>query len=1097
MKLALLDKMPFAGGSILARIPEWEDGQAELTFEGDSGLALAVDRTVEWFDQALYNRIIWHEDDEGTERDWVISDVQDGLDARALIRCDPPAVLLAKLGPIADTTAGGTTSYDVSWTDETPSQIYDRIIAPWLTARGVDAWITKGTFDPTDILTGDFGGVPATAQELMVRLAADTGARFTFERGATSYTINLRTTLAPSTAEAKIARGSNLETLIRSRSGEDVATAIITRGSDVGGQRAAVGDALWEVSEVLNPVASTIAHDGNSGIQTGSAGVGTISWTHTPSGTLKAVVVLIAHWELTDRIQSVTYGGVTMTRQQRGTSAATTEPGSAYAYVLTSGIPSGAQTVVVTLDTGTNADVIDCVSFGFTADNPLYVVASGNASGLGTGVNTSISLTGIGGSQAAYALGALYFGGTAANVSPGSGYTDESGALENEHATTRTNAFEYRTGETTGNVTVDWAHSSDDRTAVALALAEDLTATPYVVLVDPDGGDGPIQLDDQFVANALSAPDEIPTHYLEREDLTYEAITDTDAATGRFYLADASGFTVADLVRICIDSSGTTMQEVHSPTGIATYGRVVRYRDEDSITGILNFETNPLMNDWASEPVTAGMTVVSVGVGTMDVENAPANFAFKSGALILGQDASFLYVQAGVFLNADATANGAGEATLTFTGAAPNFAVGCPLSYHQSGPPDGWTAPGSPNTHTRRPTDSELGDLSGTAVGTQTSVFYVEVQGLTSGDIIRAGDAVRFPDNPSLLCATARHDATVDGSGHVLLSLNTPISYTAGDTVDIVRPLFPAASIENYGQALAVFGIPGAQYVQGPLVNVRHNPAIGKLWASAGVGIRYNGYTTTDPTLVTGSLKSYDPITLGEGATLKPPKIALWNGASEVAELYFESPNSFTMLPGDEDSQILRVAYEMTASGTYAVRFYGCHLVNSSSVAPFTRMDPWGYLLWIELAVTIDPGDAIAPITGQSPVRLHQIANRLLLDRHNWPAEIQATAAELAAAGIKITELGQQVRIEEPGLGIAAVYLVQKLIIPMRRGEPPRYVLARLTPTLWQRILDRIGGAGTAVAAGSAVSGASIDLSAYLTDQDLAPTIATRVLVGV
>jgi hypothetical protein len=76
--------------------------------------------------------------------------------------------------------------------------------------------------------------------------------------------------------------------------------------------------------------------------------------THTPVGTPKGVVVIIAQAQLTtDEISGVTYGGVAMTRvlkQNRAGSA--TETGCIYIYFLGSAIPTGAQTVRIT-STGT------------------------------------------------------------------------------------------------------------------------------------------------------------------------------------------------------------------------------------------------------------------------------------------------------------------------------------------------------------------------------------------------------------------------------------------------------------------------------------------------------------------------------------------------------------------------------------------------------------------------------------------------------------------------------------------------------------------------------------------------------------------------
>ncbi len=73
------------------------------------------------------------------------------------------------------------------------------------------------------------------------------------------------------------------------------------------------------------------------------------TYTHTPVGTPKGVVVMVVCWPTDggyDLVSGVTYGGVSMTRIQAAWDTAT-EEGCAYLYFLGSGIPTGAQTVAI------------------------------------------------------------------------------------------------------------------------------------------------------------------------------------------------------------------------------------------------------------------------------------------------------------------------------------------------------------------------------------------------------------------------------------------------------------------------------------------------------------------------------------------------------------------------------------------------------------------------------------------------------------------------------------------------------------------------------------------------------------------------------
>jgi hypothetical protein len=71
------------------------------------------------------------------------------------------------------------------------------------------------------------------------------------------------------------------------------------------------------------------------------------TWTHTPVGVPRGVVLYVGQSGASnDEIGGATYGGVAMTRV-RFAADTTGETSGSYAYVLTSGVPAGAQTVAV------------------------------------------------------------------------------------------------------------------------------------------------------------------------------------------------------------------------------------------------------------------------------------------------------------------------------------------------------------------------------------------------------------------------------------------------------------------------------------------------------------------------------------------------------------------------------------------------------------------------------------------------------------------------------------------------------------------------------------------------------------------------------
>jgi hypothetical protein len=99
------------------------------------------------------------------------------------------------------------------------------------------------------------------------------------------------------------------------------------------------------------------------------------TFTHTPGGTPKGVVLLICHvGSTTDFISGVTYGGVALTRVIRRTDAAA-EPGDSDIWFLGSSIPTGAQTVSIDLSSDTAEDFLfTCVTL--LADDNTAVVDS-------------------------------------------------------------------------------------------------------------------------------------------------------------------------------------------------------------------------------------------------------------------------------------------------------------------------------------------------------------------------------------------------------------------------------------------------------------------------------------------------------------------------------------------------------------------------------------------------------------------------------------------------------------------------------------------------------------------------------------------------
>src|SRR3990172_6799796 len=103
-----------------------------------------------------------------------------------------------------------------------------------------------------------------------------------------------------------------------------------------------------------------IAFDAISGP---TEGTGQLSWTHTPVGTPRGVLVFVVANAGGDEVTGVTYGGTSMV-EVSGSPAQKTggEPGQVYCFFLGSNVPSGQQTVVISVDATGTTKTARCIT---------------------------------------------------------------------------------------------------------------------------------------------------------------------------------------------------------------------------------------------------------------------------------------------------------------------------------------------------------------------------------------------------------------------------------------------------------------------------------------------------------------------------------------------------------------------------------------------------------------------------------------------------------------------------------------------------------------------------------------------------------------
>jgi hypothetical protein len=211
---------------------------------------------------------------------------------------------------------------------------------------------------------------------------------------------------------------------------------------------------------------TTFAFDAKSNATTDNAArASPISWTHTPVGIPKGVLVLIAvENEATDPVTAVTYGGVALSHVSGSPLADTVNAEVCHAggWFLGSGLPTGAQTVVVTFSTiGGSINAVACTVVG---PNNSAIEDTSTISGAVSGADPSLALTITADS---FCAGLLISGrAAAADVTPGAAMTQ----LLEIDVGAELMSWVRKTDLATTNTSVDWTAASEEYAILAVAI---------------------------------------------------------------------------------------------------------------------------------------------------------------------------------------------------------------------------------------------------------------------------------------------------------------------------------------------------------------------------------------------------------------------------------------------------------------------------------------------------------------------------------------------------------------------------------------------------------------------------------------------------
>lgn len=215
-----------------------------------------------------------------------------------------------------------------------------------------------------------------------------------------------------------------------------------------------------------------VAFDAISNHPTGAAGL--LSWTHTPVGTPKGILVYVVGDEGTDDCGAVTYGGVAMT--QLSTSPVLLASGeicAVHAFYLGSGIPTGAQTVSVAHNGGTSYHHGDCISVTASNDTAIEDTKTISSTSL---ANPTVTLTIA--NNSFMAIGLMSGQDAVGSITPSTGWTSR---REVDWGRQCSGIYTKDTNVST-NTAAGWTQTANDALAIAVAIKEVASSPQSITL---------------------------------------------------------------------------------------------------------------------------------------------------------------------------------------------------------------------------------------------------------------------------------------------------------------------------------------------------------------------------------------------------------------------------------------------------------------------------------------------------------------------------------------------------------------------------------------------------------------------------------------
>lgn len=330
------------------------------------------------------------------------------------------------------------------------------------------------------------------------------------------------------------------------------------------------------------------------------------NFTHTPVGTPRAVIVWVVETGATaDHIAGITYGGDAMTEVSGSPNIlATGETGITYCYFLGTSIPTGAQSVAVDT-TATSNYIAYCVTLTAGADTEI-VDSDGTINSTSiTNPSVTLSLSG----KTSWAGLALHSGAQAVGgVTP---LTNWTGRSETDRGATQAACYTFDTIGTS-DVTAGWTQTSEDASAVCVAVSEITTLIERSISESITMSDSlsRFKLAIRAISQTITLSDSLAEAALKFRTMT-ETITLSDAIARAkiFPRAIAESITLSDSIsrfKLAVRSISETITLADSLTRMATKFRTI----SQSITLSDALEAHKLLLRTIAESITLSDSVV-------------------------------------------------------------------------------------------------------------------------------------------------------------------------------------------------------------------------------------------------------------------------------------------------------------------------------------------------------------------------------------------------------------------------------------------------------------------------------------------------------